>query len=158
MNLRCLTLTDFKWYKDVFLSRVFQLNECHNAIWKEKFVSGLSPLFAEKVRESIRQHYNNALPYDQISYGELTQKINQTGLALCNDLKLKGQLKKQRLLGWKELGDFCYQFGVENPKLTLRNSRGYREKINQKKDKKEKRKYQKNQVKRFKNKSKTKIM
>ena len=32
MNLRCSTLTDFKWYKDVFLSRVFQLVDCHNAI------------------------------------------------------------------------------------------------------------------------------
>ena len=33
MNLRCsTTLTSFKWYKDVFLSRVFQLNDCHNAI------------------------------------------------------------------------------------------------------------------------------
>ena len=77
MNLRCSTLTDFKWYKDVFLSRVFQLADCHNAIWKEKFISGLPPLFAEKVRESLRQQHNNSLPYDQISYGELTQKINR---------------------------------------------------------------------------------
>ena len=106
MNLRCSILIDFKWYKDVFLSRVFQLADCHNAIWKEKFIFGLPPLFAEKVRESLRQQHNNSLPYDQISYGELTQKINQTGLALCNDHKLKGQLKKHRLLGRRELGDF----------------------------------------------------
>ena len=32
MNLKCSTLTDFKWYKDVFLSQVFQLSDCHNAI------------------------------------------------------------------------------------------------------------------------------
>ena len=94
MNLRCSTLTDFKWYKNVFLSIVFQLNDSNNVIWKENFVSGLSPLFAENVRKSLRQYYNNTFPYDQISYGELIQKINQTGLTLCNDLKLKGQLKK----------------------------------------------------------------
>ena len=94
MNLRCSTLTDFKWYKDVFLSRVFQLVDCHNVIWKEKFISGLPPLFAKKVKEFLRQQHNNSLSYDQIFYGKLTQKINKTGLALYNDLKLKGQLKK----------------------------------------------------------------
>ena len=82
MNLRCSTLTNFKWYKDIFLFRVFQLNDCNIAIWKKKFVSDLPPLFAKKLRESLRQHYNNTLSYDQISYGELNQKINQTGLAL----------------------------------------------------------------------------
>ena len=59
MNLRCSTLTDFKWYKDVFLSRVFQLADCHNVIWKEKFISGLPPLFAEKVRDSLTFSANN---------------------------------------------------------------------------------------------------
>ena len=95
MNLRCSTLTDFKWCKDVFPSRVFQLSDCNSAVWKEKFVSGLPSLFGENVRESVRQHYYNTLPYDQISYGELIQRINQIGLAFCNDLKLKGQLKNK---------------------------------------------------------------
>ena len=53
-------------YKDVFLFRVFQLADYHNAIWKEKFISRLPSLFAE-VKESLRQQHNNSLPYDQIS-------------------------------------------------------------------------------------------
>ena len=30
-NLKCRTLTSFRWYKDVFLSRVMELTECNNS-------------------------------------------------------------------------------------------------------------------------------
>ena len=64
-------------------------------------------------------------------------------------------MKKQRLLGRRELRDFCYQFGIENPKLTPRKLKGYKQKSYPKKDKKGKSKYHKNHIKKFKNKSKT---
>lgn len=35
-------------------------------------------------------------------------------MALCNDLNLKNQLKKQKLFGKKELGEFCHQFGTSS--------------------------------------------
>ncbi|KAH0634029.1 hypothetical protein KY284_036815 [Solanum tuberosum] len=40
-NLRCKTLTSFKYYKDVFLCRVMELPECNSTHWKSKFIDGL---------------------------------------------------------------------------------------------------------------------
>jgi hypothetical protein len=37
------------------------------------------------------------------------------GAELCNDIKIKEQLKKQRAIEKKELGDCCYQFGFQDP-------------------------------------------
>ncbi|CAN7004762.1 unnamed protein product [Brassica oleracea var. botrytis] len=34
-NLRCPTLEDFKWYKDVFITNIFQRNDCTQAFWKK---------------------------------------------------------------------------------------------------------------------------
>ncbi|MFS7888492.1 hypothetical protein Hanom_Chr00s000001g01595791 [Helianthus anomalus] len=53
-GLRCNTLTSFRWYKDVFLSRVYELPENNSSHWKSKFIDGLPPLFAERVRKTLR--------------------------------------------------------------------------------------------------------
>ncbi|XP_070013503.1 uncharacterized protein [Nicotiana sylvestris] len=55
-NLRCKTLTSFRWYKDVFLSRVMELPESNSTHWKSKFIDGLPPLFAERIRKKIKKH------------------------------------------------------------------------------------------------------
>jgi len=51
-NLRCPTLSDFRWYKDVFLSRVMLRDDSNQPFWKEKFVNGLPHLFAHKIKKS----------------------------------------------------------------------------------------------------------
>jgi len=50
-NLRCPTLSDFRWYKDVFLSRVMLRDDSNQPFWKEKFINGLPHLFAHKIKE-----------------------------------------------------------------------------------------------------------
>ena len=52
-NLRCYTLSDFRWYKDVFLSKVLIRTDNAEALWNEKFISGLPHYFAYKVREKL---------------------------------------------------------------------------------------------------------
>ncbi|KAK3222177.1 hypothetical protein Dsin_009202 [Dipteronia sinensis] len=52
-NLKCKKLNDFKWYKDVFLTRVLQRPDNANSYWKEKFISGLPTLFSTKVRDKM---------------------------------------------------------------------------------------------------------
>lgn len=47
-NLRCKTLSDFRWYKDAFLNRVVELPESNSTHWKSKFIDGLPNLFAER--------------------------------------------------------------------------------------------------------------
>lgn len=51
-----------------------------------------------------------------LSYGEIIQKVNQVGLSLCNDLRLKEQLKNEKKFARHELENFCYQFGLEDLK------------------------------------------
>lgn len=43
-------MPDFRWYKDTFLPKLYQLLDPNQEFWKEKFISGLPPLFAKKVR------------------------------------------------------------------------------------------------------------
>ena len=49
-NLRCPTMTGYKWYQDVFISRVMLRKDCHKPYWKERFIDGLPPIFAHKVK------------------------------------------------------------------------------------------------------------
>lgn len=68
-NLRCPTFQDFKWYKDMFLVKIMSRPDCGNHYWKEKFISGLPTLFAEKVRQRIRNIHNGRIPYESLTYG-----------------------------------------------------------------------------------------
>jgi len=54
-NLRCKTLTSFRYYKDVFLCRVMELPECNSTHWKSKFIDGLPTFFAERVRRPLEE-------------------------------------------------------------------------------------------------------
>ena len=66
-NLRCLKLQDFKWYKDMFLVKVKSRHDCGSHYWKEKFISGLPTLFAEKIRQRIRNIHNGRIPYESLT-------------------------------------------------------------------------------------------
>ncbi|PIA24761.1 hypothetical protein AQUCO_35200001v1 [Aquilegia coerulea] len=122
MNLKCPTLTHFRWYKDVFMAKITNRHDGNNAFWKEKFISGLPILFAEKVKNRLKnKHDGIQIPYDYYTYGELISECTSEGLALCNDIRLKNQLKKQNLTGKKELGQFCEQFGYDMPKQKDKN-------------------------------------
>ncbi|MFS8026437.1 hypothetical protein Hanom_Chr16g01486711 [Helianthus anomalus] len=52
-GLRCNPLTSFRWYKDVFLSRVYELPENNGPHWKSKFIDGIPPLFAKRTYRSL---------------------------------------------------------------------------------------------------------
>ncbi|KAG2721071.1 hypothetical protein I3760_02G064200 [Carya illinoinensis] len=65
-NLRCNKMSDYRWYKDVFMSRVMLRNDSQKPYWKEKFIDGLPHLFAIKHRNSSkkfskpRRNYNRS--------------------------------------------------------------------------------------------------
>ncbi|MCH94958.1 hypothetical protein A2U01_0015930, partial [Trifolium medium] len=121
-NLRCPSLTHFRWYKDTFLSRVFQVGNSNSTHWKSKFIDGLPHLFAEKVRQALRNKNDGInINFYDLTYGQIISTCLNEGLSLCNDIKLKNQLKnqlkKQNLTSKHQLGEFCEQFAfdVENP-------------------------------------------
>ncbi|XP_070045638.1 uncharacterized protein, partial [Nicotiana tomentosiformis] len=90
-SLRCKTLSEFRWYKDTFMSRVMELPENKLEHWKAKFIDGLPSLFAERVRKILRGNYGE-IPYVNYTYGK--------------------QLKMDKLKERNQLGDFCTQFGL----------------------------------------------
>ncbi|KAG5605752.1 hypothetical protein H5410_027244 [Solanum commersonii] len=98
-NLRCKTLTSFRYYKDVFLCRVMELPECNSTHWKSKFIDGLPTLFAERVRKAIRGD-NHSINYDDYTYSKL--------ISAC--------IKRHRLNERKQLGEFYEQFAFDIPK------------------------------------------
>ena len=50
-NLRCPTIFDYRWYQDVFIFRVMLWKDYYKPYWKEKFIDGLPPIFAHKVKQ-----------------------------------------------------------------------------------------------------------
>ena len=53
-NLKCPTMSDFRWYEDVFTSRVILREDSNKPYWKEKFIDGLPNLFAHKIRRRFK--------------------------------------------------------------------------------------------------------
>ncbi|RVW34101.1 hypothetical protein CK203_084361 [Vitis vinifera] len=117
-NLKCPKLHDFSWYKEVFLTKVMLRLDCNQPFWKEKFISGLPKLFFERIKIKIREQYNGQIPYDKLTYGEIISIVIAEGIKLCNDFKLKQQMKKEQKIYKNEFGSFCSQFGF-NQKETM---------------------------------------
>ncbi|KAH9769837.1 hypothetical protein KPL71_012161 [Citrus sinensis] len=112
-NLRCRKLSEFQDYKTTFFTRLFLRDDANHVTWKEKFLAGLPTLLGEKVRNSIKALYDNRVPYDELTYGELVSFVNKEGLKICQDLKLQRRLKWELRKFKQELGGFCKQFNYD---------------------------------------------
>ena len=112
-NLRCRKLSEFQSYKTTFFTRLFLRDDANHTTWKEKFLAGLPTLLGEKVRNSIKALYDNCIPYDEFTYGELVSFVNKEGLKICQDLKLQKRLKWELKKSKQELGSFCKQFNYD---------------------------------------------
>ncbi|KAH9698195.1 hypothetical protein KPL71_023925 [Citrus sinensis] len=125
-NLRCRKLSDFNDYKTTFFTRLFLRDDANHITWKEKFLAGLPTLLGEKVRNSIKALFNNRIPYDELTYGELVSFVNKEGLKICQDLKLQKRLKQELRQSKQELGGFCKQFNYDPFKTsTSRDCNGH---------------------------------
>ena len=54
--------------------------------WKEKFIAGLPPVFAHKVKEELTDK-NGIVNYDDSTYGDIFSSIKKLGINMCNDQK-----------------------------------------------------------------------
>ncbi|KAH9703737.1 hypothetical protein KPL70_011207 [Citrus sinensis] len=116
-NLRCRKLSDFQDYKTTFFTRLFLRDDANHVTWKEKFLAGLPTLLGEKVRNSIKALYDNRIPYDELTYGELVSFVNKEGLKICQDLKLQKRLKQELRRSKQELGGHTAKFCRMNKRL-----------------------------------------
>ncbi|KAL5840591.1 hypothetical protein ACOSQ4_013199 [Xanthoceras sorbifolium] len=108
INLKCPSLSHFKWYKDVFFSKVFQRKDSSMDFWKERFLAGLTSLFAKRVRTSINK-YGGSIPFHALTYGNLSTEVVAEGLAICTKQKLQRKMDKGSTK--KTMRDFCEQYG-----------------------------------------------
>ena len=74
-NLRCKTLSDYRWYEYVFTIRVVHKNDCNSPFWKEKFINGLPRLFGKKVKETLCNPLG-VIDYDNLTYGDISSTIS----------------------------------------------------------------------------------
>ncbi|KAL1322068.1 hypothetical protein AAHE18_14G169700 [Arachis hypogaea] len=112
-NLRCKTLSDFRWYKDTFLTRVYTREDSQQPFWKENFLAGLPKSLGDKVRDKIRSLTpDGIIPYDELSYGQLISFIQKVALKICQDDKIQRQLAREKTQNRIDLGTFCEQFGL----------------------------------------------
>ena len=86
-NLRCPTMPDYRWYQDVFISKVMLQKDCYKPYWKEKFIDGLPPIFAHKVKQELIGK-NDFIDYDNLTYGDISSTIKKLGINMCNDENL----------------------------------------------------------------------
>ena len=84
-NLRCPTMSNYRWYQDVFIARVMLQKDCHKPYWKEKFIDGLLPIFAHKVKQELMGK-NDSIDYDSLTYGDILALLKNLVL-ICAMMK-----------------------------------------------------------------------
>ena len=130
-NLKCPKLHDFRWYREVFLTKVMLRSDCNQSFWKEKFISGLPRLLSERIRIKIREQFNGQIPYDKLTYREIISIVTSEGIKLCNDFKLKQQMKNEQRIYKNDFGSFYSQFGF-NQKETKPPSKQCKKQVSRK--------------------------
>ena len=85
-NLRCPTMSDYRWCQDVFIPRVMLWKDCYKPYWKENFIDGLPPIFAHKVKQELMGK-NDSIDYNNLTYGNILSTIKKLGINMCNDKK-----------------------------------------------------------------------
>ncbi|KAK9984398.1 hypothetical protein SO802_033923 [Lithocarpus litseifolius] len=119
-NLGCRTLGDYRWYEDVFTTRVMHRSDCNSPFWKEKFINGLPRLFGERVKETLCNPLG-VIDYDNLTYGDISSTIHSEGIKMCRDFKIQSQASKSKVK--YEVGNFCTQYGLPPIALSKRKSK-----------------------------------
>ena len=109
-NLRCPTMSDYRWYLGVFISRVTLRKDLTKPYWKEKFIDGLPPIFAHKVKQELMGK-NDSIDYDNL-ISHIFSTIKKLGINMCQDENmLRYQLKNSKKAKY-EMSNFCEQYGL----------------------------------------------
>ena len=100
-----------KHFAVVFISRVMLRKDCHKPYWKEKFIDGLPPIFAHKVKQVLISK-NDSIDYDNLTYSDIFSAIKKVGINKSDHEKLlKYQLQNKKKAKY-EMGNFCEQYGL----------------------------------------------
>jgi hypothetical protein len=87
-NLWYPTMYDYRWYHDVFLSRVVVRSNSQKPYCKEKFIDGLPSLFAHKVKDELINTNIGLINYENLTYGDLFSTVKKLDIKMCIDQKM----------------------------------------------------------------------
>ena len=90
--------------------------DCHKPYWKERFIDGLPPIFAHKVKQ-VLMGTNDSFNYDNLTYDDVFSTIKKFCTSMCNNEKL---LTHQ--LQIKKKANFCEQNNL--PPIALSRQKG----------------------------------
>ena len=121
-NLRCPTVSDYRWYEDVFTIGVMHRSDCNSPFWNEKFINGLPSLFAHKVRETFSSP-SGVIDYDNLAYGNISSVIRREGLKMSIDMKIQNQANKDKRRAKYEVGNFCTRYDLPSIATSNRKPR-----------------------------------
>ena len=60
--------------------------DCHKPCWKERFINGLPPIFARKVKQ-VLMSTNDSLKYDNLTYDNIFNAIKKSNASMFNNKK-----------------------------------------------------------------------
>ena len=61
----------------MFLSKLC-LSDGSQGYWKERVIARLPKLFAEKIKINIQNQHNRLIPYDQLTFDQISSNIIET--------------------------------------------------------------------------------
>jgi hypothetical protein len=124
-SLRCPTMSDYRWYQYVFLSRVMVKANSQKPYWKEKFIDGLPSLFAYKVKDELLNSPIGLIEYDNLTYGDLFSTVKKLGIKMCIDQKMIRQQLKNAKKAKYEVDNFGEQFGLPHIAPSQKNRKKF---------------------------------
>lgn len=89
-------MSDYRCYRDMFLSKLCLRSDGVADYWKERFISGLSRLFVEKVKTNIKQNFNKIIHYQSLTVGELSNYVIEIGIQIYTDYKIQNNFKNEK--------------------------------------------------------------
>jgi len=96
IKLRCPTIPDYRWYKDVFFTNVLKREDGMQIFWKERFITRLPKLFGEWILSKLRQHCRtDDISFYLLIFGMIFGVVESEGLILCSELTIL--IKKSRI-------------------------------------------------------------
>ncbi|KAA0051820.1 Enzymatic polyprotein [Cucumis melo var. makuwa] len=78
LGMKCPKMIDFKWYKDTFMSRLYNLTTCRDVVWKHKYVEGRPKYVRERLYSTmITNGGGTERDWEGISYGDINSTIQK---------------------------------------------------------------------------------
>lgn len=113
INLCYPNLTDYHWYKDIFLTNVLKREYNIDGLWKEWFVAGLPNLFGWRIITELRQSIaTNNMPFHIHTFRALFGLLKNECLHLSNKFKLQLKYGSKRALSCRWIGNFYETFDI----------------------------------------------